>query len=364
MVRFCKLFLVGLFLVSLSGCDRIGKEPGLSWFSYLNPDGDVLAVQVGLKYEGSSKPAVTDLRPVLLKLDEDSHLKSCHELKDDVLGNMAWRPGYDDLLYYSTFEEIYGEDGRLIGSFGRRYKYGNGKLKLVEADRDKYPTTTIVQDDSQKILSSLSWSPDGKILAGLVSDSEGDRLGGGELGFSYDGGETCEPSGIKTGWRVRWKNNNELFIRTGQRSFAIILRQGNKFKITETIKKDFNFGLEGFFKGKPVIVAYSREDSEGNDLDKKRRLFVGDQLIYETDNYGTHAIVCEDKIVFKADDKVMIFDESLSVCHQMPLEGKYLLDFHPKTNIVFLVKDWDTILCYDYTKNEKPRILFTVDMLN
>jgi hypothetical protein len=42
----------------------------------------------------------------------------------------------------------------------------------------------------------------------------------------------------------------------------------------------------------------------------------------------------------------------------------HLFDFHPQTNTVFLIENWKTLLFYDYTKEEKPHILFSVDMLN
>ena len=360
--------VLGPFLLVMAACDhKLPMEPGLHIFSLLNPDGDILAVQVGLKLKNQDRPAYTEMRPVLLKLDEDSHLKSHHQLKDFVINDLAWRPGHGDQLYYATFEEVYSKDGHLIGSFGRRFKYANGKLVVVYASLNENPATTITQEGDLKILSGIRWSPDGKILAGLVSDSAGERLGSGELGFSFDGGVTCESSGIKMNWLFGWQwlNNNELFIRTDQDSFAIISSDGQKFQITETIKKDFNFSLSGFFQEKPVYTAYSRKDSKGNYLDERVRLFVGDQLIYETDNPYYHTIVFEDGIIFRADDKVMVFDEHLSICHEMPLEEKtHLLNFHAKTNIVFLMKGFRTILCYDYTKEERPRVLFSVDMLD
>ncbi len=145
-----------------------------------------------------------------------------------------------------------------------------------------------------------------------------------------------------------------------------VLRNGQDFKITETLKiEDCQISLIGVFQQKPVYIAYPRKDEDGNCLDKLRRLFVGDRLIHETDNPKTTFLTFTDTIAIEGDGRITIYDKNLSVCHERYWgQNTDLLDFCPKTYVVFLVRDWKTILCYDYTKKEEPHVLFSVDMLN
>lgn len=355
------------FLLLPAGCDdKSDMEPGISAFSCFNSDGDILAVLVGLKVKGWDRCALSETTPFLLKLNEKSLLKSYQQLDVWVFRDMAFRPAHDNQLYYVTFEKIFGSGGFYEHSSGRQFKWGAGKLVMYDADSDDNITTTISQNCYPNILSCFRWSPDGKTLAGLAIRPNSHILNRGEFTVSFDGGMTYESTGIEMLGYPAWLNDNELYLRTDDNTIVKVSRDGQKFKITEKLTKDFSIGLRGTFQEKLVYNASPRKDDKGKSPDKLTRVFVGDKLIYETDDPYTNAFVFKDRIVVEVKNKrLLIFDENLSMFHERRLGRKTdFLNIQPNTNIVFLVRDWKTILCYDYTKKEKPRILFSVDMLN
>ena len=360
--------ILGFFLLLLTGCnDKSDVEAGISSFSYFNSDGDILAVLVGFKLKGQDRPAVLETRPVLLEFNAKSLLKSYQPLEDWVVRDMAWRPAHDNQLYYMTFEKVFNTDDNPFGSFydnstEKWFKRGTGNLIMFEANSDDNSSTTISQNARLNAIRCFNWSPNGKILAGSITQSNQVY---GELVVSFDGGKTFESTEIKMAGYPAWTNDKELYLGTSNNTILKVLWDGQNFIVKEELTKDFRIGLRGSFQEKPVYVAWPCKDDKGEYLDETRRLFVGDTLIYETKEQYPKVFVFTDNIVVEADKKVMIFDENLSVCHEKHLARKtHLLNFQPNTNTVFLTKGWKTILSYDYTKKRNPRVLFSVDMLN
>lgn len=376
-VVFC-LIMVVFFPFSVIADDKLEFETGISCISDLNPDGDILAVLVGLKLKERDMPAVLDSKPVLLKMNKKSSLNTYQQL-DDFYDYMAWRPAHGNQLYYLTFERIYDPNATNYLEFEyefsskRFYKKGTCNLLMVDADSDDALQTTVstsLKDDPKyypDVMSYFDWNPNGTILAGLTINSKLYPSDVGEFAVSFDGGKTSKSTGIKMHRHPFWKNNHELYLMTDHdHTIVKVLRNGQDFKITETLKiEDCQISLIGVFQQKPVYIAYPRKDEDGNCLDKLRRLFVGDRLIHETDNPKTTFLTFTDTIAIEGDGRITIYDKNLSVCHERYWgQNTDLLDFCPKTYVVFLVRDWKTILCYDYTKKEEPHVLFSVDMLN
>jgi len=363
-----ELYLIlGLFFLLL-GCEAksdIELETGISSFSHQNPDGDILAILVGLKVKGWDRPAASETKPVLLKLKDNYSLESYQQLDDWVIGGMVWHPADDNQLYYVTFEKVFGSGGTSYEqSSGKFFKRGIGKLLMLDTNSSNGVISTISHNSYPNILSCFRWSPDGNILAGLAIKPGSQFIGSGELTVSFDGGKTSILTGIEMSGSPAWLNDKELFLRNDNTIIKASL-YGQSFKVTETIANDFDIILVGSFHEKPVYIAFPRKDKKGESLDKLRRLFVGDGLIYETDDPYFPVFVFTDNIVVETEKKVIIFDENFSLCHERRLDqGMHLLNFQPKTNTIFLAKDWKTILCYDYTSKEKASVMFSVDMLN
>lgn len=360
MQRTKKIYLfLGLLLFSLTCCDAkkgIETEIGIGGNSYLNPEGDVLAILVGPRVKRGAWPALAgQLQIVLLELNGESSLDNYRHIKaqDKVFRDMAWNPTDANKLYFTTFNDVL--DPR------------EGELLVLDVSSENSVVTTIKQLDVYPAISTcFNWSPDGRVLAGLARKPPYRLVNSGELAVSYDGGRTCELTGIDMYGNAVWLNNKELYLMMDHdHTIVKVLYDGQGFKIKETLlAENYQISLVGCFNKKPVYVAFPRRDEKGRYLDKARRLFVGDQLVYEADVY-LRVVVSTGKIAVEADKKVMIFDENLSVCHERRLAPKTrLLNFQPNTNIVFLVENWKTILCYDYTKEESPHVLFSVDMLN
>lgn len=361
------ILILVLFLVLLAGCrdkSDLKTEIGISSFSYPNPDGDMLAVLVGSKVKGKDRPAVLDTNPVLLKFNDNFSLNTYRKIDDWVFRDMAWNPVHGNRLYYATFEKLYESDSGKLYEQSSRSFFGLGAGQLLMLDSNSDDIITISQKNYPNILSCFRWSPDGKILAGLARKPESQRLNSGELAVSFDGGKTSELTGINISSYPVWLNNKEIYVKTDNKTIARVLQDGQDFKISEILEKDCEILLNGSFQKKPVLIAYPRKDVKGNSLDKLRRLFVGNKLIYETGNPYLNVITFADQIIVEADQKVLIYDKSLSLVHEKSLKRRtHLLNFQPNINTVFLVRDWKKVLCYDYTKNEKMYTLFSVDML-
>ena len=344
MQRTAKLLclILGLLLLLLAGCDdKLDMEVGISACSYpcLNPDGDLLAVLVGLKVKGQDRSAVLETRPVLLKLNEKSFLKSYRQLKGWVFRDMAWRPAHDNQLYYVTYEKVFNTNSNSFGSLydnstEKWFKPGAGKLLKLDVNSDGNFPTVISQKDYPAILACLKWSPDGKTLAGLALNPTGQyqSIISGEFAISSDGGKSSELIGIKKAvGNPVWLNENELYLRTDKNTIVKISRGNQGYEITETLTTDFDVILTGSFQEKPVYISYPRKDENGRSLDKSRRLFVGDKLIYETENLRFNSITFSENIVLEADKKIIILNENLSLCHERELARKtHLLNFQPK----------------------------------
>ncbi|MBN1125489.1 MAG: hypothetical protein JXA82_10810 [Sedimentisphaerales bacterium] len=354
-----------LVLLLLSGCnDEADTETGISAFSYLNPDGDILAILVGSKVKGWDRPAVSETKPVLLFLGDDSSRKSCQQLEEWVIRDMAWRPAHGNQLYYAAFTKIYDDSGGYYERSTRRwFRRDEGRLVMFNATSNDNVSTVISKDGYPNILSCFRWSPDGTILAGLAIMPTNQLLNSGVLAVSFDGGKTCEGTGIEMSGFPMWSSNNELYVTIGQNTIAKVSWDGQRFKIVDSLKKDFDIGLKGSFRGKPVYSTSHRKDAQEKVQDRTS-LFIGDHLLYETKDPYLNVLVLTDWIAIESDKKIMLLDENFSLQHEKYLGSKtHLLNFFPDTNSFFLIEDWKTILCYDYTRDERPDILFAVDML-
>lgn len=239
--------ILGSFLLLLAGCDdELDVETGISAFSNLNSDGDILAVLVGSKVKGRDRPAVSETKPVLLTLNDKSLLRSHQQIEDWVIRDMAWRPAHDNHLYYVTFGKVFGGGGGFYEySSGRWFTRGPGKLVMFEARSNDNATTAISQDGYPNILSCFRWSPDGAILAGLAVRPTSQMLNSGELAVSFDGGKTCEATGIEMSGYPAWLNNDELYLTTNRDTIARVSRDSQSFRIVEELTKDFGVRLKG-----------------------------------------------------------------------------------------------------------------------
>lgn len=367
-IVFCSLFC--LCLVLIGGCDDgSGSELGLYAYSYMNPSGDILAILVGIKSDEQGRPAVSELKPVLLHLDEHSSLERYQQLDDFLYrGDLDWRPSYGNQLYYATYEIVYDDEGSFMGfGGGKRFSFGEGMLVMFDADSENYLKTIISSNKYPANLQFFRWSPNGQMLAGRVYPTG--RLDRGELAISQDGGETHELTGIEYSGFPIWINDDELYLNSASDKNTILMvsQVGQNFTIKRNLSKDFSIFLRGVFHEKPVYTATSFSDDPTEMQGKLYKVFVGDELIHETVERLLYrdVIVCSDRIAVGTDRRVLIFDENLTVCHERLLPEKTrLLDFQSSTNTIFLVMDWKSILVYDYTKKEQPRVLFSVDMLN
>ena len=361
-----------LTLLFLSGCDdKVDMRACINASSYLNAEGSTMAILVGSSVQGQDRPAVSETHPVILHLNNDFSLKKFCQLQDEVFREMDWRPNRDNCFYYVTYEKIYGS-GSFSGPFyepssKKWFKRGTGTLMKLDADLGCNSLVKINQDDHPVNMTCLRWSPDGSLLAGLIPKPSSELQNSGTLAISYDGGRTSELTKIDMYSQPVWLNNKELYLMVDHdHTIARVLCDGSDVRIAETFsQKDCQILFEGIFKGEIVYTAYPRKDEKGKYIDKSRRLFVGDRLIYETDNALFRVFVFPQNIVLEADNKILIFDKSLFVCHEKTLGlNMHILNFQQNTNIVFLTRNWEQILYYNYTKQKSPHFLFSIDMLN
>lgn len=357
-----------LLLLLLSGCNDESKmEVAISQNSYLNSEGDILSFLVGLRIKGQDRPASLETRPFLLKVNEKMMLKSVRQISNDwVFRDMGWRPATGNLFYYMTFERVYGSGPFYEPSSNRFFKRGDGKLMMLDADSD-YDAPTEISQGGFPNVTLFHWSPDGSILAGLSTKPDSEQVNSGELAISYDGGKTFALTGINMHGGPLWLNSNELYLMPDHGHTIIkVFCDGSNVRITETFsREDCQIIFNGLLDEKIVYTAYPRKDDESKPLDKSRRLFVGNELVHETNDTFFRVFTFPYNIVIESDNRILIYDENLSVCHERRLgRNTHLLNFQPDTKTVFLVRDWKTILCYNYTKKASPHILFSVDMLD
>jgi len=359
--------MLGLSLLLSTGCnDKRDLETAISQYSCLNSKGDILAILIGLKIKGWDCPAALETHLVLLKLDENSSLNSYKHYGDWVFRDMAWRPGHNNHFYYTTFEKVYGSGFFYEPKSEKWFKRGIGRLMMLDASINNSLATQISQDGHPHIITNFQWNPNGSLLAGMAFKPLSQLINSGELAVSYDEGRTCELTGIDMHSGLVWLNNKELYLMTDQNhTIAKVLCDGRNVMITERfIQESCQIAFNGIFDKKLVYTAYPRKNEKGQYIDKSRRLFVGDKLIYETDNPLFRVFAFPDTIIMEADESVFIFDENLSVCHKRLLDRNiHILNYHPETNVLFLIRNWNTILHYNYTHNEEPKNLFSVNML-
>jgi hypothetical protein len=358
--------MLRLSLLLSTGCND-NLETAISQYSCLNSKGDILAILIGSKIKGWDCPAALETHPVLLKLDENSSLNSYKHYGDWVFHDMAWRPGHNNHFYYTTFEKVYGSGFFYEPNSEKWFKRGIGRLMMLDASINNSLATQISQDSYPNIITHFQWNPNGSLLAGMAFEPSSQLINSGELAVSYDGGRTCELTGIDMHSDLVWLNNKELYLMTDQNhTIAKVLCDGRNVMITERfIQESYRITFNGIFDKKLVYTAYPRENEKGQYIDKSRRLFVGDKLIYETNNPLFRVFAFPDTIILEADESVFIFDENLSVCHKRLLgRNIHILNYHPETNVLFLIRNWNTILHYNYTHNEELKNLFSVNTLN
>lgn len=336
--------ILALFLLLLAGCD---KKPNMhiDIFSYLRPDGKSMAIRVGPEVGRNHPPNFNECNAVLLELEGIS-LKRYHiiETQESVDFSMAWHPVFSEQLYLSTLNKLNPKNSSSPG----------GEFLRFSGNSETHSITTISRFDvPPNISGTFSWSPDGKVLAGLAV-SWPHQLHKGKLAISNDGGKTVKLTEIPMwfGSRPVWLNDKEFYFQPNKKTIAKVMVEGLDARLIETIvESEDTVLLRGSFKGECVYC-------------KGKGLFVGEKLILQS-KYPLYFAKADKYIIAEADRKVVIFDENLSVCHERPLEeNTRLLNFSPNTNIVFLLRNWETILCYDYTVDEKPHILFSTDMIS
>ncbi len=369
--RIAFLILVFVFIALFSGCKKKAElVPAVSHFTAgVNQEGDVLAFLVGVGHRGG--PGGLDAQPVLVYLDEAGN-RECFQRHDDwVLNNLCWRPGSESVLSYFTFERIYGtlSEGKFYEAKTNRWsRLGPARLVQINTDQSRSTSQALTLPDHFEHITRLAWSPDGKIITAalrLRDDSLKESEFQNKLIISYDEGKTFYESDFPAFGRAYWLNNHEFYIMSDfEDAIARVDCKGQKLTMTEVLAQpDFSIVLAGVFLGEPVYMAYPQKIGDEY-IHKSRRFFVGNCLFYETDNHICIVRARRDHLALEADGKVIIFDENLSVTHKRPLKkGTQLFTFHPETGRIFLVKNWQTILCYDMENPEDVREIFSMDML-
>lgn len=345
------LSLLPLFLI---GCDW-KKDKQIDTRSFVSPDGNILAIRVGPESEQfhNSGPDSKSCEVVLLELEGTSFKR--HQPVKTQHGawlRMAWNTVSTDELYFAT---ICTRRRTYFGS-----PLSDGSFMKVESTIDGHLLTEIHSLGNYPNLSSaFSWSPDGTVIVGLATEFPHQILKG-KLAFSFDGGKNVELTDITIFDRTpAWIDNNELYIQPDNKTIMKIARDGHDFKILEkTIESENHIVLCGSIKGAPVYRMLSKI-SQFRD-----KVFLGNQVVLQASD-KINFIKAEKYIVVGFGGKVEIFDEDLSLCHERLLpENSRVLDFSPKTNVVFLLQDWKTVLCYDFKTQEEPSLLFSVDLMD
>lgn len=369
--RIITIILVFVLVNLFSGCKKKAElVPAISQFgATVNPKGDVLAFLVGVGDQERS--GVLDAQPVLVYLDEAGNRESVQRHDDWVLYNLCWRPGSESVLIYFTFERIYCplSEGHFYEAKTNRWsRLGPARLVQVNTDQSRSTSRAVTLPDHFEHVTLLAWSPDGKIITAalrLRDDSPKESEFQNKLIISYDEGKTFHESDFPAFGRAYWLNNHEFYIMSDfEDTIAKVDCKRQKLTMTEVLAQpDFSIVLAGVFLGEPVYMAYPQKIGDEY-IHKSRRFFVGNRLLYETDNHICGVRARRDYLVLWADGKIMIFDENLSVTHERPLEkGTQPFTFHLETGRIFLVKNWQTILCYDLENPEDVREIFSMDML-
>lgn len=339
--------ILALILLSLTSCNR-KERIKIDTFSYPSPDGKTIAIRVGPERKGypDSPPKLDECKLVLLELEGVS-LKQYHSIETQkyVYVDMAWNPLDTSQLYFATMNKI--------NPFKSEGERPEGELIRLTLKNEGYSLETMSQFNKYpNISSAFSWSPDGSILSGQAIDWP-HIVPHGKLAVSYDNGQNIKLTDISTfhGTPV-WISNDELYVRQDGETILRVLRDRQKFIIAEKfVESKEAIYLCGSIKGQLV---YRTKDT----------VFVGEKAILNSKH--TLRLVKADKyILAESDGKIVIFNDDLKLYYERVLNKQtHLLNFCSKTNIVFLVENWETILCYDFTAEETPHVLFSVDMFN
>ena len=267
---------------------------------------------------------------------------------------MSWHPIHADQVYLASnhYKGIFDSNSinGLLLKLTTNLKTGTYSITSV-SKFDVYPNISDI----------FSWSPDGKVLVGLSVIRPHKTLSHmfqGKLAVSYDGGRTVNLTGIKMDTGISppvWIDNREFYLQFTEYSIVKVRRTGQDFTVLETsVESDDDWiHLRGCFKGKPVYYKYNG-------------VFVGKDPILKLSGRGLSRLIAgQGYIIAEFNSKVMIFDGHLSLCHTNILDkNTHLLNFNPKTNIVYLLEKGRRILYYDITGNKKKKELFSVDMLH
>jgi len=245
---------------------------------------------------------------------------------------------------------------------------GYCEVYLVNLDQEKYIAERIATYEGFLILNA-EWNPNGSKIAMSMQRDEGfkrmmKREEGDEyvyspplVGYSIDNCKTVQVSDISfRTHQITWLSDNLFSVVSDGRVLVIDVNETeNNLVVKDVINtsKDRDaIRLIGCMEGR---VAYRIGDD----------IYLDRELIHSADNFYQGIAHENSMLVMLKDNTGFVLNSIGEITNSFVVDDMgWLLGFSPNRNTFFSINAGKNILAYDYTKNEKPRILFSVDMLN